>query len=305
MVEYNIHFQAALGGAWWVWADAGGCPQPPAPARCVAFALLAAVLAYWSVPTRADKNRAPAGGGALRTLPALEVYDIKAALTNEIIGGACTLTVEVGHTNAFEYPFFIRGKNPLDATARAYITANVDVEFQPYAWMVAKHETKDGSRVYNQFNARGDKKELPNWGSPYGWGIGQIDKDRNGDTTAEVYDWHENVSAMNETLRAKLAEYRQFIRWYREVYQNDTSTRWFEPDGVTTNIEGYVVSAEMWGVLNCYNGKGGIPGQNIGTHVGQRSPLQFDPASTNWIFHTNANDYVPKVIHDRNQPEQE
>lgn len=33
---------------------------------------------------------------------------------------------------------------PLDATARAYIDANVDEEFRPYAWMIAKHESKSG-----------------------------------------------------------------------------------------------------------------------------------------------------------------
>ena len=74
---------------------------------------------------------------------------------------------------------------------------------------------------------------------------------------------------------------------------------------MVTNIDGYVVSAEMWGVMNCYNGKGGLPPQNIGLHLRQKSPLQFDPASTNWIFHTNANDYVPKVLNDRNRHEEE
>ena len=80
---------------------------------------------------------------------------------------------------------------------------------------------------------------------------------------------------------------------------------WFEPDAVTTNIDGYWVSAEMWGVLTLYNGKGGIPYQTIGIHGNQRSPLEFDPVTTNWIFHTNSNDYVPKVVRDRMRRETE
>lgn len=240
------------------------------------------------------------------TLAGSEAYGITSGLQNEIIGGACAIDIRIGDATAITYPFSIRGKNPPDAVARAYITANVDAEFRPYAWMIAKHESMNtGNRVYNQFNAAGAQKEKPNWGAPHGWGIAQIDKGRNGDSTAEVYDWHANVASMNATLREKLAEYRQFIRWYREVYQNDCSTSWIEPDGMVTNIDGYVVSAEMWGVMNCYNGKGGIPPQNIGLHLRQKSPLQFDPASTNWIFHTNANDYVPKVLNDRNRHEEE
>jgi len=91
-------------------------------------------------------------------------FDIKAALTNEIIGGRLDLRMQVSNTVEKVVPFFIRGKNPLDAIARAYIDANVDEEFRSYAWMIAKHESKLGDRVYNQFNPSGSRKELPNWG---------------------------------------------------------------------------------------------------------------------------------------------
>ena len=82
-------------------------------------------------------------------------------------------------------PFFIRGKNPTDASARAYITDNVDEEFQSYAWKIAKHETIVGlgrpvngvitnAMCYNQFNPTGQYKELPNFGAPDGWGSGRL-----------------------------------------------------------------------------------------------------------------------------------
>ena len=92
---------------------------------------------------------------------------------------------------------------------------------------------------------------------------------------------------------------------YRAVYTNDTSTQWYEPDTITTNINGLTISAEMWGVLNCYNGKRGIPALPLGNGTDMQSPLKFDPVTTNWIFYTNINNYVPKVAADHNQTEQE
>ena len=142
--------------------------------------------------------------------------------------------------------FRIRGKNPLDSDAKAYIDSNVDAEFASYAWMIAKHESKSGSRVYNQFNPANPLKELPNKTSGqnrWGWGMGQIDKGTTGCVTAVVYDWHRNVSEINATLRSKANRYEEVVRWFREAYQNDTTTSWFEPDGISTNVGGVVLSA--------------------------------------------------------------
>ena len=143
---------------------------------------------------------------APETTSGLGAYDIMAAMTNEIVGGRCELQISVAGLPQVAYPFFIRGKNPLDATAREYIDAIVDAEFQPYAWMIAKHESKFRSRFYNQFNSSGRMAGLPNktdGASRWGWGMCQIDRGSNNWHTAEVYDWHENVAAMNATLRQK------------------------------------------------------------------------------------------------------
>ena len=237
-------------------------------------------------------------------------YDITAALANEIVGGKLDLRFSVVGAPHAEYSFFIRGKNPLDATARAYIDENVDAEFQGYAWMIAKHESKSWNRVYNQFNAKEDSyKELPFKGdgaSNWGWGICQIDRGSNNWHTAEIYDWHENVAAMNATLRQKASDYERFIGYYRNAYQNDPSTQWIEPTTVSTNMNGYIVSAKMWGVMTLYNGAENVPRQTIpGVSPRVRSPLQFNPATTNWIFHTNIRNYVPVVLGDRNGSEVE
>ena len=246
-----------------------------------------------------------------RTLQPVELrgssaYHITDDLHNEIVGGRCNLNIQVANGSTITYPFSIRGKNPLDATARAYITANVDAEFQPYAWMIAKHESKSGDRVYNQFNpSENQYKEKPNWGYPYGWGIAQIDKGENGDTTAEVYDWHANVASMNAILIEKRNRYNSIIQMYRSAYQNDASTQWFEPDNITTNVNGTVISARQWAIMTLYNGAGGthplpFPGQEQ-----YSTPIHFDPVTTNWILYTNSKNYVPVVFGDTNATEVE
>ncbi|MBP5320611.1 MAG: hypothetical protein J6334_06455 [Kiritimatiellae bacterium] len=233
-------------------------------------------------------------------------YDITTELLNEIVGGTCSLNIQAGNSASATYPFLIRGKNPLDVAAKEYITANVDAEFQPYAWMIVKHESKNtGNRVYNQFNAVGAEKEKPNWGTPHGWGIAQIDKGRNGDSTAEVYDWHENVVSMNAILRSKRARYNEIIGMYRNAYQNDASTQWIEPDNVTTNVNGTVMSGRQWAIMTLYNGAAGTHPLPFVGHSGEKTPIHFDPVTTNWVLYTNSNNYVPVVYGDANVTEVE
>lgn len=239
-------------------------------------------------------------------------YDITAALTNEVVGGKCVLQSRVDDRVTGTHEFSIRGKNPMDATARAYITSNVDEEFRPYAWKCAKHETIVGLSTnslgvitnavcYNQFNPRGRYKELPDFGSPDGWGIGQIDRSGNEDsefnytTTREVYDWHESVASMNSVLREKKNMYLEIVGWFRTQYQNDPNTNWIEPN-VTTNVSGVVLTAREWSIMTLYNGSGGCPRLNIPGRPRNRSPIHFDPRTSRWILYTNMNNYVPKVM---------
>ena len=286
--------------------------QPAAPQLSAQFKDMPAWLrVWWSMELVSERDER----GTLddRSLPETELnggdtYYITQELLNETVGGRCTLHVRVEDGEDMQYPFCIRGKNPLDATARAYITANVDAEFQPYAWMIAKHESKSGSRVYNQFNPSGNKAELPNktdGTNNWGWGIAQIDRGKNGDTTAEVYDWHENVVAMNAILLDKRRRYNEILQMYRTAYQTDTSTQWFEPDNVTTNVNGTIISARQWSIMTLYNGAGGthplpFPGQE-----NYRTPIHFDPVTTNWVLFTNSKDYVPVVFGDANATEVE
>ena len=201
-------------------------------------------------------------------------------------------------------PLLIRGKNPLDQTARAYIDANVDADFQSYAWMIAKHESLMNSRVYNQFNPEGGSRELPNKTAGegrWGWGVCQIDRGEFGDTTAEVYDWHANVTGMNSVLRQKTNQfYTRFVGYYRTRYGNDPS--WVEPENFVRTIQGLSVSAKMWAYLILYNGTEGVPTQTVGRHRFS-SPIEFVPGSLgqpgSWIFHENSRTYGDSVLRDR------
>lgn len=247
-----------------------------------------------------------------RTLQSMTIagdveYNVSAALTNEIVGGSVNLQASALNLPQIGFPFKIRGKNPLDAMARSYIDAAVDEEFRTYAWMIAKHESKQGARVYNQFNSGGDSVGKPNktvGANRWGWGMCQIDRGQNGDTTAEVYDWHQNVASMNEILRNKRSQYQRFLGYFRDLYAHDNSTRWFEPDQVVTNISGASVSIEVWAVLTFYNGAAGCPSIRL-AGVDRLVPFEFNPVTTNWVFHNNSQNYVPNVLADRNSQEDE
>ena len=231
-----------------------------------------------------------------------EAYDINAALNNEIVGGRCVLNISVGDSQ-IEYPFSIRGKNPLDTVARAYITSQVPANTAAYAWKISKHECKTGNatRFYNQFNPSQDAyRELPfkgNGASNWGWGLAQIDRGRNNGNTSEIYDWHQNVDAMRAKLQEACNNATRFIGYYSSAYSS--LPNWTDPP--STNINGYAVSAEMWSILTLYNGAGGIPGQTTPTRpVTFHSPMEFIPTTGEWKFHTNSRNpnYVRDVLSD-------
>ena len=246
-------------------------------------------------------------------------YDITEALTNEVVGGRCVIQSRVDDCVTGTHEFFIRGKNPMDSMVRAYMAANIDLEFRSYAWKCAKHETIVGLNAnslgvitnavcYNQFNPRGRYKELPDFGSPDGWGIGQIDRSGNEEsefnytTTKEVYDWQESIDSMNSVLREKKNMYLEIVGWFRAQYQNDPNTNWVEPN-VTTNVSGVVLNAREWSIMTLYNGSGGCPRLNIPGRPRNGSPIHFDPITSRWILYTNSNNYVPKVMAESNAEE--
>ena len=214
---------------------------------------------------------------------------------NDTIGGSVTTSFNIDGRFPGLAHYKVRGRNPSDAIARSYIDATVPLATRGYAWKIAMHESRQGRRVYNQFNT-GGLAGLPNKGAGLGWGIAQIDN-HNGtnDLTpfGQVWDWRENIIAMGEKLAYALERTTAFVGYYRAAY--GASPNWCEPPPI--NVLGVSVSAEMWSVATLYNGAGGIPLQSVSGHT-FRSPIEFNPTTGRWIFHNNSTnpDYVRRVI---------
>jgi len=230
-----------------------------------------------------DNRDIPAGGGFTAVTGNLP-WDIEAALA-EFVGGSCVLHFRIDGT-AGSVPFLLRGKNPLDADARAHIDQSVDGDFTGIAWAIAQHESRQGNRVYNQFNTQNTIEGTLNRGFPNGWGIAQIDRPIAGAgvTTAEAWDWHENVVAMNDKLIEKRDTfYARFIGYFRDAYGEQEN--WTEPPAAHTFGQ-TTLSAQEWGVIVLYNGAAGVPRSRV---PGQsfRCPWIFNPNTGVWTFHDN------------------
>lgn len=226
------------------------------------------------------------------TLPGDQEWDMTAAMGGEFVGGNCTLHYRLNGGNAGSVTFRLRGKNPLDADARARIDASVGAAFQAYAWAMARHESRQGNRVYNQFNTQATIEGTLNFGEPNGWGVCQIDRTapEGGVTTAETWNWHTNVGAMNAKLVEKQTTYNRFIGYFRDSYGEQAN--WTEPPAEHA-IGNTTLPAEAWGVMVLYNGTGGVPWSEVPTHSGEfRSPWVFNPTTGVWTFHDNQNLYA-------------
>ena len=226
------------------------------------------------------------------TLTGDQEWNITAAMAGEFVGGECTLLYRLNGANANSITFILRGKNPLDAPAKAQIDATVGASFTAYAWGMAKHESRFGPRAFNQFNA-GVTNGTPYYGAPNGWGMCQIDRPvgNPGVTTAEVWNWHTNVAAMKAKLVGKQADYNRFIGYFRASY--GTHANWSEPPASHT-IGATTLPAEAWGVMVRYNGGGGVPTSTTPTHPTPPfgSPWIFNPTTGVWTFNDNQTNYA-------------
>lgn len=275
--------------------------QPAIPQLRVRFRDLPAEISVdWRLEIRTeraalrgtlDDRNIPESGWV--TLPGDQDWDIGSAMNSEFVGGSCTLHYRINGGDPGSISFFIRGKNPLDADALAHINATVGVDFRAYAWAMAQHESRQGSRVFNQFNTQAGIEGTLNFGQPNGWGLCQIDRPMGnpGVTTAEVWNWHQNVAAMQEKLVEKQSTYRRFIGYFRDSYGHQAN--WSEPPAQHT-IGQTTLPAEAWGVMVLYNGAdGGVPVSSPPSRPqGFRSPWKFNPQTGAWSFHDNSQNYA-------------
>lgn len=202
-----------------------------------------------------------------------------------------------------------------DEDARTFIDQAVGAQFEDYAWAMARHESRQGDRVYNQFNSGGDLQGVPNRGAPDGWGVAQIDRRSNRvilntdpeqyfppnhpglgahqyTATEEVWNWHENINAMQAKLVEKRTTYITFINRFRNAYGEQAN--WSEPPEEHT-IGGVTLSAEAWGVMVLYNGVRGVPAVKVRDRV-FHSPWVFNPNTGEWRFRDNFQNYASQRV---------
>ena len=250
-----------------------------------------------------DNRDIPTGGG-FTTVTGNLPWDIEAALSGEYVGGNCVLYFKIDDNQIGNIPFLLRGKNPLDADALGHISGAVGNDFTRIAGAIAKHESRQGNRVYNQFNTQNTIEGTLNFGGPNGWGIAQIDRPVGGAgvTTAEAWNWHQNVAAMD----AKFVEkrdvfYSRFIGYFRDAYGENEN--WSEPP-TTHTIGATTLSAQEWGVIVFYNGIAGVPVSTTPLRqIGFFSPWIFNPTNGAWTFHdntnpVNGNHYAEEIRHE-------
>jgi hypothetical protein len=172
-------------------------------------------------------------------------------------------------------------------------------------------------RSYNQFNSYGSTASVPNFGSPDGWGIAQLDKPL-GQTasTSEVYSWCNNVAKFYLELLQKRAFSTSYVNALRVIYS--PLNKWEEPPESFTHPRTQELTSSMTSLeaawVTLYNGASWLVEIKDGNIVydgsytdnsmgGKRyvSTWKFNPAGESghkWEYIPNRNDYLYKVIHD-------
>jgi hypothetical protein len=234
-------------------------------------------------------------------LPADQAWAVDQTIA-VFVGGSCTISYHLKNAGGYlgptkTFPFKIRGKNPLDANAKQYVES-VQGSYR-FLWAIVQHESRQGTRIYNQFNASGSLAELPNYGPPDGWGISQIE----GANTAQTYDWHANVQRALAIYGDKVAAQLRFFDAVARTYPTDTEAQnpptSYTPPGTSTSM-----TAMEAGAVTLYNGAGGCPVSALldenGNMVNFQNPWQFQPSNPTgqkWTFTPNSNNYLYLVIY--------
>lgn len=250
-----------------------------------------------------DNKFYPASG--YRTLPADQEWNISDEFGTDFVGGKCKLYYKIGNTAEQTFEFYIRGKNPLDATAKDYVVNHAKSATYPYAWAIVQHESRQNTRCYNQFNSGGDgpgNLEQPNFTGPDGWGIAQLDKPLGVTaSTNEVYHWRQNVEKFFLELDEKTAATGRFFDAVARTYPNDPEAA-NPPASFTAPGTATSYSARQLSTMILYNGAAGCPISSLklsnGNTTGFQNPWTFDPNRTpKWQFTDNVNAYAYDVIH--------
>lgn len=238
--------KAIVGGSI-AWIAGDPAPRMPQLVAKLQPQLDAGLGAEWSLRTRYrdhgrnDEVLVPqAAAGAAQVpvqLGASVPWNIGAAMALlpselHVFGGSAVLRVQAGAFFEQELQFQIRGKNPSDPVARAFIDNHADARDQWFAYAIARHESRDGNEFYHQFYRVGSTyvsaKEVgkPFWRpTPAGWGVMQRDftaGPQGRPTIAEIWDWQANVLSGLDKLGSARS---QATRWMTALQPNARGLR--------------------------------------------------------------------------------
>ena len=182
--------------------DLGTVDQVFVPNNDPAAVVSLPVSDTWDI--HADIDGLPDSG---RSIPAIGLLQTESL---SFFGGKATVRVELASLLETEMQFEIRGRNPEDRVAREFIDMEADPNDEWFAYAIARHESRQGDNIYNQFHSReNEQKGTPIFsGNLEGWGMFQLDfsgDDARAATFSEIWNWQENVRSGIEILRAKRA----------------------------------------------------------------------------------------------------
>lgn len=242
-----------------------------------------------------DDKSFPATG--FKTLAIDQHWVIYTEFNNEFFGGDATLTCEIDGCAQQTLEFKIHGQNPDDSTAKSYIQSNQGIHW--YAWAIGRHESRQETAVYNQFNTTTSFQDEPNFGPPDGWGMFQLDSASGLQiTTKIVWNWKENVNTAISQLGSIRSEAQAYFdavqRTYPSEYEAPPAT--YTAPGTSTAVP-YLDAAN----IQLYNGASVV--ENLQNPSGGTSLYRScwklhptNPSGQRWEFIPNSNDYVKKVI---------
>jgi hypothetical protein len=288
-----------------------GAPEMPKLEMSLGGGSLSEMTVEWKIEIKSERTERgtkddktyPSSG--YKPLPSNQPWKIHEESGSDFVAGKAKVFFKIngGTENTFE--FKIRGKNPKDADAKGHIQSTQGQH--RFAWSMAQHESRQGQRVYNNFNSGGSTAHLPNYGPPDGWGLAQLDEPLGvSASTTEVYSWLKNV----QTFYAELNEKQQFAQAYFNKIQSIYPGQWEAPpqnwtrQGTTTQM-----SALEAAVIQLYNGaavviwvkNNQIVSSSTQGAVAYLSCWRFHPNNASgqkWEFVPNSNNYVYKVIRD-------
>jgi hypothetical protein len=143
-------------------------------------------------------------------LPGTQPFNLMSYWNHDDLFRVGDLTIEYEYcTIAGDFDCEIRGENPEDTTARAYIDAQAQAGGRDhwYAYAIYKHETRRGTEIYNQFAP--PTPSVPIWGTPCGYGMCQLDPP---DNFRQTWHWGANVDEGMNRLDDKRADASAWIQ---------------------------------------------------------------------------------------------